>query len=553
MRVLSFAAGASLAHGARRSVSSLQQHQKSTQQVQSETLAMSMLENVASASGYLNQTSTALTSPQCDSMWDPSLDARYHNKRVVGSGATACVYLAHQNEDNRLVAVKVGKSTESLAQWQQECMEMQLLRLGSCRLGPQINHLNEQYIPTCLGVYSTDSGNVYVMHAAGTLPIEQIFTNGPGYTQEQRKGIYAQFVGALWGMHSQDYTHNDLHGKNIVLNPDPHHPELAVIDFGNMIQGQELSAKVGYMRDGNAAWRWAAFLAECPGNAQWDESAGGFLARQLADNFKICMRDVWGVDERSMAAFESVLQKDVDESPAMGIRGLFSSPFIQSHLPRFQAQYLWEGSNGCLDWSNDEKIEHLRQVEFQNHWKCPSVPTYSYERVSTHGREVKRRVVRTMVQCPQHSSACYSNIPGVIWACGGGLIRQVHCDDVSLPQNSGHSGKFDGACLNERHAAYKYAKPWPGWVSTTTTTTTFRRRFSHFLTTVPRRVVTTTTLPAGPQCDCSTTQVPDRPGCDYHLGRNHRIGRFCYIEGGLECPHARFSRSKNSHYRPCEA
>jgi hypothetical protein len=167
---------------------------------------------------------------------------------------------------------------------------------------------------------------------------------------------------------------------------------------------------------------------------------------------------------------------------------------------------------------------------------------------------VQRRVVRTMTQCPQHSSACYSEIPGVIWACGGGLIRQVHCDDVSLPQNSGHHGKFNGACLNERHAAYKYARPWPGWVSTTTTTTTFRRRFDHFLTTVARRTVATTTsstMPAGPQCECSDTIVPERPGCDFHLGPTHAIGRFCYIEGATECSGARFSRSKDAYYRQC--
>lgn len=261
-------------------------------------------------------------------------------------------------------------------------------------------------------------------------------------------------------MHSQDYTHNDLHDKNVVLNPDPQNPALALIDFGNTIQGHALSAKAGYMRDGNAAWRWAAFLAQCPADAQWSELARGAQMRPLSDNFKVCMRDVWGADQVTLDAFEHVLQGNVEETDDMGIEALFNSPFIQSHLPEFQAHYSWEGSNGCQGWSDEEKTDRYHEVEFQNHFKCDTIPTYAQTIVDTVHNCRRRRASQTIRQCPIQTSACYTSVPGIIWACGGGLIRQVHCDAVGVPLDSGHTGTFEGACLNQNHAAYKFAKTW---------------------------------------------------------------------------------------------
>lgn len=425
---------------------------------------------------------------------------------------------------------------------------MQLLRVGSCRAGIEVNHLNEQFLPSCLGVGTTPSGHYYIMHAAGTEGIEDI----TGRSVAERKSIFAQFIGAIYAMHALDYTHNDLHGQNIVLDGN----KLAIIDFGNMVSS-ELAARSTYMRDGNAAWRWTALLADCPGDAYWSETAGGFEARQLANNFKDCLRNQWGADDRSIEAFESVLNKDIHELPTQGIRRLFQSTLVQENMPRFEAVYPWDGAAGCLAWTPTEAIEALRRVEFSSHYKCPSVPTY----IKEHSRMRHGRMrVRREIQCEFQSSACYSSIPNMQWACGGGLVRTVHCDAVGLPQSQrelippGHTGNFEGACLQEMHAAYHVAQGWPGWVSTTTTTTTFHRNFQ-FITTSPRRTTTAApTPPAGPQCLCSESgivhgQDTGRPGCAEHIGAN--FGRFCYIEGGTECPGARFSHSKESHYIMC--
>lgn len=516
----------------------------------SDSASFSMAETIATAGGYLQATAQASgeANPVCDTMWDPMLDDTYHSKRVVGSGATACVYLPRQRSDERMVAVKVGKPTESLSQWQQECTEMQLLRVGSCRAGPVVNQLNEQFLPTCLGVGTTNRGNYYIMHAAGTTGIEDL----EGGTVAERKSIFAQFIGAVYAMHALDYTHNDLHGQNIVL--DGH--KLAIIDFGNMVESL-LAARSTYMRDGNAAWRWTAMLADCPGDAWWSASAGGFEARQLADHFKDCLRNKWHADEDSIQAFESVLNKDIHELPTQGIKRLFQSRLVQENLPPFEPIYPWQGAQDCLQWKPAEAVEALRQVEFSSHWKCPSVPTYVKERKKFRHGKIR---IRREIQCEYQSSACYSTIPNMQWACGGGLVRTVHCDAVGLPEGqadlipAGHSRKFEGACLQEMHVGYHVAKPWPGWLDTTTTTTTFGRHFN-YLTTKPRK--TTTAAPTrapGVQCLCSESGIvhgtdTGRPGCAAHIGSG--FGKFCYIEGGDECPGARFSRSKDSSYIMC--
>lgn len=98
-------------------------------------------------------------------------------------------------------------------------------------------------------------------------------------------------------------------------------------------------------------------------------------------------------------------------------------------------------------------------------------------------------------------------------------------------------------------SAKKYDPP------TTTTTTTTRR--------VPRRFVPLTTskrfvvADAGEmpmQCQCAMEPTvkgihTNRPGCKQHMGR--QFGNFCYMEGGRECPGAKFSRKLNLYYRRC--
>lgn len=70
---------------------------------------MTMFQHVSAANAYLSvdYMETEVQDPTgCH--WNPTLGARYHDEFVVGTGATACVYLA-TNAEGATVAIKVAK------------------------------------------------------------------------------------------------------------------------------------------------------------------------------------------------------------------------------------------------------------------------------------------------------------------------------------------------------------------------------------------------------------------------------------------------------------
>jgi len=100
-----------------------------------EMATMVMMETIAAANGMMNMTASAALNPLCESqIWDPKMNGQFTNRRVVGSGATACVWLG-VDSTGTTVAIKVGKNpgakgaNAALAAWSAECRDMQLLRL----------------------------------------------------------------------------------------------------------------------------------------------------------------------------------------------------------------------------------------------------------------------------------------------------------------------------------------------------------------------------------------------------------------------------------------
>jgi len=104
--------------------------------------------------------------------WPAALKSRYTGEHEVGTGATACVYLATDME-GKTVAVKLAKSANKLEKWREECQNMQKLHLSACASGPNALNLMETYVPTCLEVGGTQNDPYYVMHAAGSQRISK--------------------------------------------------------------------------------------------------------------------------------------------------------------------------------------------------------------------------------------------------------------------------------------------------------------------------------------------------------------------------------------------
>jgi len=437
-----------------------------------------MHETVAFASGMVkvNATASSQRSAAKNCPWSKRFESDYSNHRVVGSGATACVYLAEDNS-GKTVALKVGKGGEgeSLSLWKNECKQMQLLRVNACKstkrpaFADTVYKLNKQFIPTCLGVGSIpeDNVNYYIMHAAGTKIIKDI-TNDE-YTVAQRKSLFAQLVGSVYAMHALDTSHNDLHGGNIVIDDAGQDPKLALIDFGEIVQPLDPTSPqagaqarktwlVDYKRDANSIWAYSSLLAKCQSFPNFPViPAGGSTLRGLKTKFLACMKAAWDASDQDIAAMDKVLENDISKSPEQAIAGLFKSKLVQDNLPKFKNIYGWQETEGCDSWDLNKILSFEREVTYKSMFRCDTIPSYTKQRISKSGK------VKTSKQCPFAQSACYTTIKDVTWSCDAGLITGSPCDSVQLSAKSGHPDKtFEGGCITPLNTeAYKYAAPWP--------------------------------------------------------------------------------------------
>jgi len=274
-----------------------------------------------------------------------SLKKKYSKEWVIGTGATACVWIA--DVQGSPVAIKIAKGGGKISEWRKECDDMQQMRLAACRGGSQAQQLAEQFLPTCLEVGSAGSVSFYVMQAAGATGISD-FARKTAHDLPLQKRAFAQTVAAVYSMHGIDYTHNDLHGHNIVLDASN---DVALIDFGE-IKGHHRG--IGYKHDVNSIWRWAASLAHCPESAQFPRLMKSFFSQknrqELAERkaqLMACLKVKWSVDDRFVHTFDSILSDVILIKEDQRVRELFDTEFVQENLPPLKNAYPWDGNGKC--------------------------------------------------------------------------------------------------------------------------------------------------------------------------------------------------------------
>jgi len=564
--------------------------------------AFAVFEDHAAASGFMSMNASIEkheSSNLCH--WTPELQSRFHNERNVGAGATACVYIAERRLDGLRVAIKVAKHSGKLHEWQVACEEMQQIRLASCYAGQEFLHLAEQYMPTCIEVGKSDPA-YYVMHAAGTVGIgrsERSGDKGLDLSPDQKKSVYAQFVAGIYALHSVGFAHNDLHGKNVVLDGE----ELAVIDYSDATPLESAWLGAGLKRDGNSIWRFGGALAGCKHQVMdYLHAYGDAKKAEKEATLLECVKHGFGADSQFMTAFQDVMLACREENVDQKVIQLFQTTWIHQHLPRSAVIYPWEGSNGCLnwDWSKVEKTWEVKEcigIEgapgqcridiypgacYGGHgnWGCWA-PGESFSsshcrgkghagacKYADHGKVLEDSEIET---CSSHCSemcessdnwgACYLEDPS-----GVASKNQCLCvgDDDGRPKDKylkmgcitsavrgEHNRAYDGLCrlpgrsltappvVNLHHDEPHKHKPFVPIKRVTTTRTT---------TTVDMSILNS------PECTCQmgvsvNGVVTKRAGCHAHLGRN--FGKFCYIAGGATCPGARLSSKLGLYWRHC--
>jgi serine/threonine protein kinase len=417
-----------------------------------EMQSFAMMETISMANGFMNMTVGGRINKACETeIWDPALTPKFSDRRVVGSGATACVWLG-KDETGTLVAIKVGKNSggkaagAALAAWKSECRSMQLLRFDACKAGKDILALHEQFIPTCTGVGATSTGGAYyIMHAAGTTGFKE--APEKDWSVAQRKQLFSSLVTSLYAMHIVDQTHNDLHGQNIVLDKNMN---MALIDFGEL-KTPDKSWVMGYKRDGNAVWRWAEVLAGCPQASLWATSFDqGYLSPPVAAATKKCLQSNWGADSQFISQMDTIMNNGMDRKLPHGIMELYKTSFVQSNLPAPKANFVPAFADGCLNWDAAKMNDVMLQKQFEDHVQCDTIPSFFWTKTSTKRGKTRTRQIQ---QCGGLQGAC-----AILAPSNGGKDNLWQCDGMSIARGSQCGDLIP--CLTDKHPAYKFTKPY---------------------------------------------------------------------------------------------
>jgi len=203
----------------------------------------------------------------------------------------------------------------------------------------------------------------------------------------------------------------------------------------------ERSWKKDYKRDSSAVWRWAAVIAECEPGAQWPNPP----TTRAAGKFLSCMKTFSGGESSFMSAIKKMVDGAVKASDDHGIMALYKSKFVQDNAPASKSYYPWSGEGDCLTWDKEKWAQFEFDEKLPGYMRCDTLPTYINIKKKT--KKGKTKVTQSK-QCnianQRFDSACWSKTKGKIWSCGG-------CGHGTI--NKG----FDGGCLFESHAQYKYA------------------------------------------------------------------------------------------------
>lgn len=269
-------------------------------------------------------------------MFPAVLAGRFLDDEWVGGGANGCVFVARARNSRRNVAVKTSRRPGERAQFHSECDKLQQLHQAARKRGPTYLKMVWQYIPSCLEAGGTEEEPYIVKHATtGNTPFEQ--WRELGLSKEDKIGIFAQLVAAIWTLHGIGFAHNDLWEANMMLDSDS--KALALIDFDTVSMKEDafLAGNDAWRRDANVIWRYLGQLAECPGEFYKSKFAKASNSKRAA--VIQCLTDTWRPDVGFLHALHVMMDREIKGTMEQGIGWLFGTVFVQANLPPLRAYY----------------------------------------------------------------------------------------------------------------------------------------------------------------------------------------------------------------------
>jgi len=329
-----------------------------------------------SANDLLSKSTSTLdaNTTACDLRRYPNLsdESRFVELEEAGSGANGCVVVGKDRKyGGRLVAIKVSKKPGKLESWTKECEDMKKLRQAACT-NDVLLKLAERYLPTCLEVGGTDEAPFIIMHAA---PGQGIGASFRGLTVTKGNKIFAQLVGAVTALHGIGYTHNDLHDGNVmIMHPGVAHPELVLIDFGEVVALDRGTLRGGYKQDETVFAYMAGKLAKCQPQELYGHPQDHNRAQHLIHKGKLlkCLQRNWKISEEVYGALDSVMDEafnQFQEFIGKGARAgptqtvaLYNTEWVQEHHQKLES--LFTTPDG---WCGEETLAVEHDVVPQLH------------------------------------------------------------------------------------------------------------------------------------------------------------------------------------------
>lgn len=257
---------------------------------------------------------------------------RYGPMKLLGVGATGCGWAGVDKEgqgSNKDVVVKITKKTGKQKKMDEFCAVMDHIHAEACKLGGDDLKLARMHIPVCL-----DHGEDPVSHHGYT-----VMSNGgeqaigradnkyqPGRMEDNRK-VFLQLIAGVGIMHKTGVAHNNMHGKNVMLNEDL---ELTIIDFGNSRINDPGKEKTTQGKaDLHELQTHLAVVIGCKAGKK--PNAAGHQA------LLACVKNDLGADAEFLSAFDKILEASEnnrhDANPDSVVAPLWKTKFMQTHHP----------------------------------------------------------------------------------------------------------------------------------------------------------------------------------------------------------------------------
>ena len=166
---------------------------------------------------------------------DDVLAGRYRLEQKIGEGGMGTVYVAHDRELDRRVAVKILSASyvgdkEVVDRFEREA-----------RLTAQLDH------PNIVPVYDVgrhDGRPFIVMKKLEGETLATVLRDRGGFSRDETLGLFRQLAAGLDYIHHRGFIHRDVKTGNIFLSPDGH---AHILDFGILrtAQGNEPLTRTG--------------------------------------------------------------------------------------------------------------------------------------------------------------------------------------------------------------------------------------------------------------------------------------------------------------------